>query len=125
MVILDKPLADTNLESASINAYETNIISGTGPFSNPNDIYLPGHRTYLDIPFGENNQPDISGIVKNINLLKYGSDLKISKAEDAIREFKPNLVEDYILPNEYNGISVNLKFNGFNVETDTNTFKNL
>ena len=125
MVILDQSLADTNLESATINAYETNVVSGTGPYSNPYDIYLPGHQTYLDIPYGEKTKPDISGIVKNIDLLKQGSDLQISSAQDSIREFKSNLLEDFILPNEYNGISVNLRFNGFNVITDENAFKNL
>lgn len=112
------PLVDTATESQTSNAYQTNILTGTGPYANPNDIYLPGHRTYLDIPFGENTRPDISGIIKNIDVLKEGSTLKILQPEDAIRVFDPFLTENYILDKEYNGISVNLNFGGYNVITD-------
>lgn len=125
MVILDGPLNETNTESITTNAYQSNGMSGTGPYNNPLDIYLPGHRTYLDIPFGENSKADISGIIKNINLLKEGSELKILQPEDAIRIFDPVLQEDYVLEAIYNGLSVDLRFGGYNIITNENTFKNL
>lgn len=126
MVILDNPLVDTNTESQTINAFQTNGVAGIGPYNNPLDIYLPGHRTYLDIPFGENSKAGISGIVKNINLLKEGYDLKVLPPEETIRIFDPILTEDFIIDNNNNGLSVNLKFGSYNVITaKENIFKNL
>ena len=104
--------------------FQTTLISGTGPYSNPNDIYNPGHKTYYSNPYGDNLLPGISGIVQNINTLKVGSELKLLQPEDAIRVFDPLLIADYIVPEDMSGLSVNLQFGSSNVITGTNQFKN-
>ena len=44
--------------------------------------------------------------------------------EDAIRVFDPILLEDYVIPEDMSGLSVNLRFGSSNVITGTNKFKN-
>ena len=104
--------------------YQSTLISGSGPYNNPLDIYSPGHKIYSKHIYGEKTQPDISGIVQNIELLKSGNDLKILQPEDSIRIFDPILLEDYIIPDDMSGLSVNLRFGSSNVITGTNQFKN-
>lgn len=111
--------------SVGINkVVQSTLESGSGPYSNPLDIYSPGHKKYTDYIYGEKTQADISGIITNINLLKNGSELKIMHPKDCVREFDPFLKEDFILSSEYSGLSVNLNFNSHNVVTTTNEFRN-
>ena len=70
---------------------QQSLESGSGPYANPLDIYSPGHKKYTDYIYGEKTQPDISGIVTNINLLKEGSVLKVLHPQDTIRVYDPIL----------------------------------
>ena len=106
------------------NIVQTTLVSGSGPYHNPLDIYSPGHKIYSTNIYGEKKQPDISGIVQNIDTLKVGSELKLLQPEDAIRVFDPILLEDYVIPEDMSGLSVNLRFGSSNVITGTNKFKN-
>lgn len=106
------------------NVVQTTLISGSGPYHNPLEIYSPGHKIYSTNIYGEKKQPDISGIVQNIDILKAGSELKLLQPEDAIRVFDPILLEDYVIPEDMSGLSVNLRFGSSNVITGTNKFKN-
>ena len=104
--------------------FQTTLVSGSGPYHNPLDIYNPGHKIYTPYKYGEKNRPDISGIIQNINTLKAGSVLKVLQPEDAIRIFDPILNADYEVPEDMSGLSVNLRFGSNNVITTTNQFKN-
>ena len=103
---------------------DSHLISGSGPYNNPLELYNPGHQHYTDYIYGQKTQPDISGIIKNIDTLAEGNVMKILQPEDAIRVFDPDLIKDIIIEPEYSGLSVNLKFGNFNVITTDNTFKN-
>lgn len=109
----------------NLKVIQSTLESGAGPYSNPKDIYNPGHKLYTNYVFGENDRPDISGIVNNINLLKDGSELKLMQPKNFIQTFNPYLSEDYKIEEEYSALSVNLKFNNHNIITTTNIFKNL
>lgn len=113
-----------NLNIGTDLSLQQNLVSGSGPYHNPNDIYSPGHKMYTDYIYGEKSAPDISGIVTNINLLKEGSVLKVMHPEDTIRIFDPVLLADYVLPEDCSGMSVNLRFSSYNIITTTNEFKN-
>lgn len=104
--------------------FQTTLVSGSGPYHNPLDIYNPGHKIYTPYKYGEKNRPDISGIIQNINTLKPGSELKLLQPDDMVRVFNPALTEDFVIPNDMSGLTVNLRFGSYNIITETNEFKN-
>lgn len=114
----------TNSNDSNLLDLKEALVSGTDTFSKPTEIYNPGHQQYLNYIYGEKTQPDVSGIVSNINLLREGNTLEIVENGDIVRCFNPSLNSDYNIPEDCSGISINLKFGKFNVITTDNLFKN-
>ena len=110
-------LPDTN------NPYEfqSHLISGVGPYSDPLSIYSAGHKTYSSNLIS--GTPDISGVVENINLLN--NDIKNPSGFEQIKLFKQNIIEDQVIPGNLSGLSIDLKFTSFNIETEENVYLNL
>lgn len=125
MVILENSLSPINTTSQTINQFETELVYGTGSFNNPLDIYLSGHKTYTNFKYGEKANPDISGIIKNIDLLNNREGIKLPDLNPAIREFNKELLNDITLEMDVNAISVQLKFNEYNINALNNYYKNL
>lgn len=109
------------------SGFASNLISGLGPYYDPNSIYSAGHRTYLvDSKNHVTDQKDISGIVENIEILRKDSPFSEFKVpRKFVKEFKGTLQETITIDPEFNGLSVALKFNDKNIITTSNTFKNL
>lgn len=125
MVILENSLSPINTTSQTINQFETELVYGTGSFNNPLDIYLSGHKTYANFKYGEKTNPDISGIIKNIDLLNNREGIKLPDLNPAIKEFNKELLNDITLEMDVNAISVQLKFNEYNINALNNYYKNL
>lgn len=117
-------MANLNSDISITKVVQETLLSGSGPYDNPLDIYSPGHRKFTNYAFGEQDVPDISGIIQNIDILKAGNELKIVTAKDFIRTFDPILTSDVTLEPQYSGLTVNLKFGKYNVITTDNQFKN-
>lgn len=111
----------------SSDAKQTYVISGVGPYSNPFDIYNPGHRLYTEnTTSSATNQTGIlSGIVTNINLLDTDLDSIPLNNSDCFLLNKSRLEADFTIPPEYSGYSTDLNFKDSNVITTTNDFVNL
>jgi hypothetical protein len=107
--------------------FSSNLISGLGPYYDPNSIYSAGHRTYLvDSKNNITDQKDISGIVENIEMLGKESPFSnFTLPQKFIKEFKGTLQETITINNELNGLAVDLKFNDKTIITTSNTFINL
>lgn len=110
-----------------IDEKQTYIISGVGPYSNPFDIYNPGHRLYIENNTSSDiNQTSInSGVVTNINLLNTYLDSNPISNSDCFLLNKSRLDEDFTIPPEYSGYSTSLNFKDSNVITTTNDFINI
>lgn len=107
------------------SAKQSFLLSGVGPYSNPNDIYNPGHRIYnYDIIYSD-KAGKLSGVLRNIDILN--SDMEEVKVDNSNNFLitKNTLTEDITIPPEYSGYSTNLDFNSFNVTTTSNDFVNL
>lgn len=107
------------------SAKQSFLLSGVGPYSNPNDIYNPGHRIYnYDIIYSD-KAGKLSGVLRNIDILN--SDMEEVKVDNSNNFLitKNTLTEDITIQPEYSGYSTNLDFNSFNVTTTSNDFVNL
>lgn len=111
----------------SSDAKQTYVISGVGPYSNPFDIYNPGHRLYTEnSTSSDTNQTGIhSGVITNINLLDSDLDIIPVTNSDCFLLNKSRLDADFTIPPEYSGYSTNLNFKDSNVITTTNEYVNL
>lgn len=125
MVILQNPLNILQTTSQTINQYQSNFLSNTGSFNNPLDLYLAGHRTYSDIPYEEKINPDISGIIKNINLLQNDIIDKPPSKNLSIYKLKKELLNDITLESNINALSIQLKTNTYTIKVLNNYYKNL
>lgn len=101
--------------------FQSHLLSGVGPYNDPLSIYSKGHKTYSKNLI--TGLPDISGIVENIDIINNGSNTNLQ--QDQVKLFKQVITEDITIPIDRSGLSVNLKFTSFNVETQGNVFKNL
>lgn len=109
------------------DAKQTYVISGVGPYSNPLEIYNPGHRLYTEnSTSSDTNKIGIhSGMITNINLLDSELDNIPVDNSDCFLLNKSRLSTNFTIPPEYSGYSTDLDFKEFNVITTTNEYVNI
>ena len=107
---------------SNVNSFQIFTLANAGDYDDPLSIYLDEHKVLTTKSI--NGQPEISSIVQNIDLLI--GDRLITKIEDPILyKFSPILTEEYTIPPDKSGLSVDLNFSSHNIVTTTNTFINI
>lgn len=107
---------------STINSFQIFTLANSGAYDDPLSIYLEEHKVLTNKSINE--QPEISSIVQNIDLL-VGDSLLSKTEESAIYKLSPILTEDFNIPPDKSGLSVDLNFSSHNITTTTNTFINI